>query len=283
MAISIIEQRLKQYNPTTRDDEENALKEILQEIILHALSSANFFEKALFQGGTALRIFYGLQRFSEDLDFILKKPNPNFTWTPYEEKIISTCKQYNIHPELTDKSRINKNIKSAFLKDDSIGNIISLTVKNQPKLHLKIKLEIDVNPPRNSTSELKFLDFPVISPIELQDLSSNFAGKSHALLCGKYIKGRDWYDFLWYVSQEVTPNLDFLTDAINQQGPWENKNIKVTPEWYIDALENKIKSLHWQEVAKDVEKFLKPDEKASLKYWDVPLFSDRLYKLKKLF
>src|ERR1700722_19779763 len=111
MANNIIDERLKVYAPNTIDDEEHALKEILQEIALYGLANANFFDKAIFQGGSALRVLYGLPRFSEDLDFLLKTPNPQFRWEPYIDAIISTCKQYGVHPEVIDKSRVSNTVK----------------------------------------------------------------------------------------------------------------------------------------------------------------------------
>jgi len=111
MAANIIDARLEIYTSNTIEDEEHALKEILQEIALYGLANANFFDKAIFQGGSALRILYGLPRFSEDLDFILKVPDPHFKWEPYMDAIIATCKQYGVPPEIVDKSRVNNTVK----------------------------------------------------------------------------------------------------------------------------------------------------------------------------
>lgn len=281
MVNSIVYERLEKYSPQTIEEERDALKEIMQEIILNGLSDANFFNDAVFQGGTALRIFYNLERFSEDLDFILREPNPNFKWQPYLKAIEDVCKQYGIYPEVIDKSKAGNAVQKMFLKDNSIGKILNLSFQHQPEKKLTIKLEIDTNPPLGSKSETKFLDFPLLFPIELQDLSSNFSGKSHALLCRQYLKGRDWYDFLWYVSKEIIPNFDFLSNAINQTGPWMGKNIQVNPEWYIKTLETKIKEINWPQAKNDVSPFLKEREKKVLSYWDAPFFLDRLSKLEQ--
>src|ERR1700730_14458309 len=148
MDTTIIEERLKTYNTSTIEDEEHAFKEILQEISIYGLSNANFFDKAIFHGGTALRILYGLPRFSEDLDFLLKSPNADFKWEPYMDALIASCKQFGVHPEVADKSRVNQTVKKMFLKHDSIGKIIDLTFVHHPGKKLAIKFEIDTNPPQ---------------------------------------------------------------------------------------------------------------------------------------
>lgn len=279
MVTNIIDARLETYSPNTIEDEEHALKEILQEIALYGLANANFFNTAIFQGGTALRILYRLPRFSEDLDFILKKPDPSFMWEPYMDAIISTCKQYGVHPEIIDKSRVNSTVKKMFLKDDSIGKIIDLSFVHHPGRKLAIKFEIDTNPPLGSDFEIKFVEFPLDYSIIAQDLPSSFAGKCHALLCREYIKGRDWYDFTWYVARKITPNLIFLGNAIDQQGPWANQKIIVTPKWFIEAMQNKIKSIDWNKAASDVAPFLNIQDKQTLSLWGINFFMDKLNKL----
>lgn len=282
MTNDIIDERLKTYSPNTLEDEEHALKEILQEIAIYGLASANFFDKAIFHGGTALRILYGLPRFSEDLYFLLKSPDPDFRWEPYMDAIVATCKQFGVHPEVMDKSRVDNTIQKMFLKDDSIGKIIDLTFVHHPKKKLSIKFEIDTNPPQGSQMELKFLEFPLDYSIVTQDLSSSFAGKCHALLCREYIKGRDWYDFTWYVARKVAPNFIFLKHALYQQGPWKNQRITVTPTKFIEAMQKKIKSIDWEKAVRDVEQFLSVQDKQTLQLWNVDFFMDKLDKLENI-
>lgn len=277
---SIINERLKKYSASTMEAEENALKEILQEIILNALSEANFFQEAVFHGGSCLRIVYNLPRFSEDLDFILKQVNLNFRWAPYQQAIIDVCQQYGISPEIKDKSKAGAVVQKMFIKDNSIGKILELSFKYYPQKKLSIKLEIDINPPLGSNTEMKFLDFPLDFPIEIQDLPSNFANKSHALLCRNYDKGRDWYDFLWYVKQEIVPNFQLLSNAINQQGSWAGQQIQVTPQWYIEQLAAKIKTINWEAAKKEISPFLQQREKKTLKLWSIDFFMEKLNKLK---
>lgn len=279
MGVNIIDFRLENYKLNTIEDEEHALKEILQEIALYGLANVNFFDKAVFQGGSALRIVYALPRFSEDLDFILKKPDSHFEWEPYMDAIIATCKQYGVHPEIIDKSRADNVVKKMFLKDDSIGKMINLSFVHHPGRKLAIKFEIDTNPPLGSHAEIKFLEFPLDYAIVAQDLSSGFAGKCHALLCRGFIKGRDWYDFTWYVAKKISPNLVFLANALDQQGPWANQKNKVTPMWFLAVMRNKIEQIDWRTAAEDVAPFLNHQDKKTLHLWGVDFFLDKLSKL----
>lgn len=282
MATNIIDERLKTYTTNIIEDEEHALKEILQEIALYGLANANFFDKAIFHGGSALRILYGLPRFSEDLDFLLKIPDLHFKWEPYMDAIIATCKQYGVHPEVTDKSRVNNTVKKMFLKDDSIGKIIDLSFVHHPGRKLTIKFEIDTNPPLGSNFDIKFLEFPLDYSIIAQDLSSSFAGKCHALLCREYIKGRDWYDFTWYVAKKIVPNFIFLSHALYQQGSWANQENDITPAWFINAMQQKIHSIDWNKAANDVAPFLNDQDKKTLNLWSIEFFMDKLSKLKNI-
>lgn len=280
MTIDIISARLKKYSPKTVEDEEFALKEILQEIVLYGLSNAKFFAEAMFQGGTALRILHGLPRFSEDLDFLLNQTTPNFNWQRYMKAIVQSCEQFGIIPELIDKTQAGKTVQKMFLKDTSLGKILNLSFKHYPNKKLTIKLEIDTNPPLGSEAEIKFLDFPISFSVVAQDLLSNFAGKCHALLCRKYIKGRDWYDFLWYVSNSITPNYKLLANALRQLGPWENQKIAVNRHWLFTELTKKINAIDWGKTAADAKPFLNSLDKKGLEVWNKDFFLDRLNKLR---
>ena len=211
MNVEIIQTKLLSYQCQTVLEQENALKEIAQEIALLALSRAGFFRVAAFQGGTCLRILYGLERFSEDLDFILEKPDKNFTWKKYIASMQEEFSVYGFSLETTDREKLDRAVKVAFLKADSDGGLLVIKDNRTNKPKLRIKLEVDSNPPEGSAHELKFLDFPLPYNINTQDLPSLFAGKCHALLCRQYTKGRDWYDFVWYVSRATPINFIFLT------------------------------------------------------------------------
>jgi predicted nucleotidyltransferase component of viral defense system len=280
MTIDLIQQKLLTYQCQTLLEQENALKEIAQEIALMALSRAGFFKQAAFQGGTCLRILYGLSRFSEDLDFILNKPNAEFTWKDYIQNMQDEFKAYGFLLTVTDKSKLNKAIKTAFLKADSSGGMLILKDLRSNRPKVQIKLEVDTHPPKDSSFEIKFLDFPLPFSIQTQDLPSLFAGKIHALLCREYIKGRDWYDFIWYISKQTPVNLNFLTQAIQQAGPWQSKHIKITPHWLVNELTKKIKRIDWVEAKQDVIRFIKIHELPSLDVWSQAFFLSRVDKLK---
>lgn len=280
--IDLIQKRLAGYEVAGAVEEENALKEIIQEIMLFSLWQAGFFEVAAFQGGTSLRILHGLPRFSEDMDFILLEPDAAFSWQPYLESLTETCKEFGIEPETLDKARMDQRVKKALIKDTSIAKQLNLSFMGDLNgLKLKVKLEIDCNPPEGSDFEYSYLDFPVDFEVCHQDMSSNFALKIHALLCRRYLKGRDWYDFGWYVAQGVKPNLLLLQNALIQYGPWKDQNLNVDQDWLENALSGKINSIDWKAATDDVERFMKPVERKSLSLWSERFFMGKLQKLYK--
>lgn len=277
--IDLIKKRLADYKVSPAE-EENALKEIIQEVMLFSLWQADFFEVAAFQGGTSLRILHGLSRFSEDMDFILLQPDPEFSWQPFLEHLIETCKEFGIEPEARDKARMDQRVRRAVIKDNSIANQLNLSfMNNQSGRKLTIKLEIDCDPPAGSGCEYTYLDFPVDFEVCHQDMSSNFSLKTHALLCRPYLKGRDWYDFNWYIAQGVTPNLLLLQNAIDQYGPWEGQGLVIDQDWLVNALGEKISSIDWKDAADDVVRFLKPVEQKSLSLWNERFFRNKLKQL----
>ncbi|OGQ22797.1 MAG: hypothetical protein A3I05_01805 [Deltaproteobacteria bacterium RIFCSPLOWO2_02_FULL_44_10] len=286
MSTKILQDRLDTYNAQTSWEEEIALKEILQEIILAALGRTDFFKYAAFQGGTALRILYSLERFSEDLDFILQQEEKSFAITSYLQAIQLECTSYGMSLEFQDRSKADQAVKKAFLKDNSLGKILhikhpSISSPSTPK-KLRIKLEIDTNPPAGSHTEIKYLNFPFASAVTMQNLPSLFAGKSHALLCREYVKGRDWYDFLWYVVRKTSLNFEFLTQACRQQGPWKHQTMVITQEWYLHEMKKKIESINWQEAQQDVMPFLRAHHLKSLELWSTDFFLDALQKLEQI-
>lgn len=275
----LIQKKLDQYSAATEQDEENALKEITQEICLYALSESGFFDHALFQEGTCLRIVHGMDRFSEDLDFALKEPQ-TFDITPYMEKTATLMKAYGYELEIAGESKADKAVQTRFLKDDSIKKIVTFKHLRDFRKKINIKVELDTNPPAYAKDEVKFLDFPTDYSILCHDRGTLLAGKIHALLCRPYIKGRDWYDFNWYISNKIAPNYKFLSSALNQLGPWKDQGLEVDREWLVKSLEEKIKSLEWKKIISDVAPFLKPEKKAEIeKLWSVEFFLMKVSKL----
>lgn len=279
--IDMIKEKLRSYGATNALEEENAVKEIVQEIALYALWRADFFDCAMFQGGTSLRILHGLPRFSEDLDFLLRVPDPSFDWSAYLKGMTKVFAQFGLKLTAQPRPRMASTIREAVLKDDSIATQLDLSFAGSGhRRAIKIKLEIDINPPAGSGEATTYLDFPTDYEVRHQDLASNFALKIHALLCRGFLKGRDWFDFSWYVSRGVTPNLVLLQNALVQAGPWaRDTSLRVDMPWLNDSLSTAIGSIAWKEAASDVERFLRPGDMKSVDLWSERFFLAKLNKL----
>ena len=276
--IELIQQRLDSYQATNPVQEEQAIKEIIQEIALYALWRADFFEVAVFQGGTSLRILNRLPRFSEDLDFMLKQPDPDFEWEGYLKQLLAVFEEYGLMSEALPKGRMEQRIKKAIIKDNSVTNQLNLSFyQGHMDQKITIKLEIDVEPPAESGFEYTYLDFPTDFEVCHQDLGSNFALKIHALLCRGFLKGRDWYDFSWYIRQGVSPNLPHLRNALLQFGLWQGQgDLEVSLPWLKEVLQKKISEIDWRQAAADVERFLPASEQKSLSLWSERFFTQKL-------
>ena len=276
---NLIQTKLDNYICKTAEDEENALKEISQEVVLYSLYQSNFFNYAAFQGGTCLRIFHGLDRFSEDLDFCLIKPNSNFEFDKYLSKTNEIMGAFGYQIEVIGKDKADQSIQKRFLKDDSIKKILSFGHLKDLRGKIKIKVEIDINPPQGAITESKTHLFPSPFTVTNYERQSLFAGKCHAILCRNYCKGRDWYDLLWYSMLKISPNFTFLTNALSQQGPWEGQSLTVNLSWLKQELSRKIRNTNWEEAKIDVRKFLGPEKLKSLELWGVDLFEHSISNL----
>ena len=281
MTISIIQSRLGIYSCQSQLEEEQALREISQEVILAALSRSGFFKHAVFHGGTCLRIFYSLPRFSEDLDFVLQSPDANFSLEPFLQRTADEIKAYGYEPEIQDRSRAKLTVQKAFIKDDSIGKILNLNFIRQDKStrKIRIKIEVDTRPPSGGKDTLLYLDFPFSAAVRTHDLPSLFAGKIHALLCREYLKGRDWFDFIWYTSRKTAINMVLLESAVDQAGPWAGKTNSITMDWCKEQLRDRILSIDWKAAAGEVAPFLRIQEQSSMQLWSKELFLGQLEKL----
>ena len=284
MIRDVLEEKIRQYRPRDAVEQENVLAELMQLTVLASLSRAGFFRAAEFHGGTCLRIVHGLERFSEDLDFLLKRPDPRFAWSDFLEPVVRDCAAEGIRFEVLDKSAAGAVVRKAFLKTDSVGKllVLDLPFTRRSSRKIRIKLEIDTNPPAGSTFETSYITFPVVAALTTQTLESSFATKSHALLCRSYVKGRDWYDFLWYAARGVRPDLALLSSAIDQQGPWAGQGIEVTAKWYLERLREAIERLDWPAAADDLRRFLDPRQQEGLELWGAELFLDRVDKLARV-
>lgn len=274
MEIKIIEERIRDYKPAGKEEELNAFKEITQEIVLSALSRAEFFKQAAFQGGTCLRIVHGLNRFSEDLDFVLFQPNPDFKWEHFFHEIDLEFSGYGLRLEVKDRSKAEDTVKKAFLKEHSFGQVLKLIYERTRSdvQVVTIKLEVDTNPPMGSSFETKAITFPEAFSVVVQDLPSLFSGKIHALLCREYVKGRDWFDFVWYMSRSTEINLVNLQNALIQQGPWKGKKLNIDNHWVNAKLREKIATIDWEVAKKDIQPFLRDRQLRSLDLWNTDFF-----------
>ena len=283
MNIRTIQDRLDSYGCASAIEEEQALREITQEIVLAALGRTSFFDKAAFQGGTCLRIFHGINRFSEDLDFVLKVPDCAFELGGFLKAVVEDLGAFGYQIEIDDRAGMDDVVKKAFLKDDSIGRLLKLGFrpKSGPMRKIRIKFEVDSNPPAGAAYEVNVMDFPFPAAVSLFDLPSLFAGKMHALLCREYVKGRDWYDFLWYAARSTKPNFKLLSSSLEQTGPWAGQGLRVNDSWCAKAMHEKIGVLDFFRVREDVRIFLKPVEQSSLRFWDGAFFSNMVGKVFK--
>lgn len=275
----IIEQMLKQHNTQTTYDKKNAIKEVIQEIVLCGLSRAGFFKTAAFYGGTALRIFYGLDRFSEDLDFSLKTTNPFFDFSEYLPMLEKEIHAYglNFKIEIKEKS-IDSNIKSAFLKGNTQEHMLIFYSDEQFKSSIssheliKVKFEVDTNPPDYATFETKYSLLPIPYEVTLYDIPSLFAGKIHAVICRSWkarVKGRDLYDYIFYLSRGATVNLAHVTARLAQSG-YISPEEQITIEDLKKILRERFSNIDYAQAKQDVIPFIKnPD---ALDVWSEDFF-----------
>lgn len=280
---------LERYNCESSEDYKNALKEILQEIALLGLSRQRFFEKASFYGGTALRIAHGLNRFSEDMDFTLQSPDPNYSLTPYLKGIEEEFASFGLN--LKSEKRIKTTetfIDSAFLKANTLEHLLQIeglknpgsgTNKNEL---IKIKLEIDTNPPLPTGEfETAFLTQPIPFSYQILTLPSLFAGKLHAVLCREYksgrVKGRDYYDFIWYINKNVSPQLSYLKGKLCESDHW-NENDALEKSDLKNLLEKKFESTDWEQAKKDVAPFIGHEDE--IQVWSTPFFKSLIQRLR---
>ena len=270
---------LSKYQCHSEQDHINALKEIFQEIALLGLWRAKFYEKAAFYGGTALRILYGLDRFSEDMDFTLLKPNLNFDLTPYNNAVKNELNSFGFQVSVEVKHKnIESTIESAFIKASTKQQLIvintdtSITNRIHHMNTIKIKMEVDTNPPGNCATEVRNILFPIPFSVKTLTQPDLFAGKIHAILCRpwqKRVKGRDWYDLVWYVSRKVPVNLLHLRDRLMQSNVWQNDN-KLTKSDLLGLLTDKINQTDFDSAKSDILPFI--SDKDAVRLWSKAFF-----------
>lgn len=275
----ILSEMLEKYEIKTDKDEINALKEIIQELVISGLSKSDFFNRAAFYGGTALRIFYDLDRFSEDLDFALVSPDKNFDLSAYFPFIEKEVSLYGLNLKVDTKIKTKEsNISSAFLKGDTMEHILIFfsesNLQNNSKLlrDIKIKFEIDINPPSGAEYEIKYKLLPTPHSVRLYNKESLFAGKIHAILCRNWshrTKGRDLYDYAFFLSKNIKVNMNLVKSKLV-----ESNVLKDDDNFDINILKNmlneKFKLIDYDAAKNDVAPFL--DDSTKLNIWEVEFF-----------
>lgn len=265
--MNIVEQMLSKYDIISKEDIRNAMRETFQEIALLGLYSGGFFEKATFYGGTCLRIFYNLPRFSEDLDFSLLQKNENFNIENYFRHIIDEFEALGI--QITTK-KIKKNENSEV--DTAFLNIDMNQFKNTQNIKsIKIKMDVDKNPPLYFQTEAKTLLMPKSFNIQTMTLPNLYASKMHAFLFRGWkerVKGRDWFDFEWYVKNNVPLNLEHLYHRMKHCGNISSEYI--TQNEVKELILARIESLDIQRAIDDIRMFIKNPKE--LEIWDKDYF-----------
>jgi hypothetical protein len=284
----MIKEWLEEYKPQNAAEARQALREMMQEIALAGLQRSRFFEVAAFYDGTALRIFHGLDRFSEDLDFSLLEVNPDFSLQPFLDGMVREFAALGMSVSVAKKEKTKGgNIDSAFLKPDTAWQEITLEgiipQERLDKLHadIKIKLEVDKKPPPGFQTEEKLLVRPFSFYTKCYQLPDLFAGKMHALLFrnwGNRVKGRDWYDMEWYIRKGVPLNLHHLALRSKDSNNWDSD--AMSPEDFRQLLEARISSVSIDRAKEDILPFIK--DYSRLDIWSRQYFNDisRLIKFK---
>ena len=276
---STIEEMLKYYQTNNLTDKKNAMKEIIQEIVLCGLSRAGFFNKAAFYGGTALRIFYGLNRFSEDLDFSLTSPEPDFDLSSYFPVLKKEVTSWGLNVDISLKEKnTDSAIRSAFLKGNTMEHMLVFYASESLKSGIsrdeviKIKFEVDTMPPEGAGYENKYRLLPSPYEVKMYDMPSLFAGKVHAVICRAWkqrVKGRDLYDYIFYLSRNASLNLPHLKARLVQSGAWDpEKDLSI--EDTRDLLFSRFDSIDFENAKNDVRPFIRDTD--SLNIWNADFF-----------
>lgn len=275
-----VQQMIEKYGCKNTAEYKNALKEVIQEVALCGLSRGGFFTKAAFYGGTALRIFYGLDRFSEDMDFSLIKKDENFSINSYfsylSEELLSNG--FELTVERKEKSS-HSDVQSAFIKGGTLVHLLKIVPSDSRILGIsdteliKIKFEIDTNPPDCASYETKYALLPSPYVVQMYDEPSLFAGKIHAVLCRAWqnrVKGRDFYDYLWYLARGTKVNLKHLQKRLEQTGKW-NETETLSLKKLKEMLCIRFSEINFENAKQDVLPFIKDPSKLDL--WNKDFFS----------
>ncbi|MDR4969293.1 MAG: nucleotidyl transferase AbiEii/AbiGii toxin family protein, partial [Acholeplasmataceae bacterium] len=277
--MTIIHQMISKYDISTLEDKKNAIKEVLQEVVLAALSKTDFFNHAAFYGGTALRIFYGIDRFSEDLDFSLVTSDASFNLDKYFNSIGDIINSIGLDFDIEKKEKTNQtSIESAFIKGNTKETFLTIypnTEDYKQIIHnekIIIKFEVDLNPPLYANTELKYRLLPFPYQIRVYDKESLFAGKIHAIIARSWknrVKGRDLYDYLFYISLNTKVNLKHLEARLKQTDTLDHDKV-LTHKLLIKILNDKFDIIDYGKAKLDVKPFIK--DVGTLELWSSAFF-----------
>ena len=276
-----ITRMLDRYECQSVEDYVRALREIMQEIALLGLWRSKFFEKAAFYGGTALRILYGMDRFSEDLDFSLLKPTKDFDLSRYSGTVERELRSFGFEAIMTTREKKDETpVQSAFLKANTLKHLLTITTAGEiawpiPRGQvLKVKIEVDTDPPPGFVTENKFVLQPIPFSVRTFVLPDLFAGKMHAVLCRRWksrVKGRDWYDLVWYAANHPQLHLSHLEQRMIQSGHLKQDE-QMSPEKFFALTTEAVDKLDVNQARGEVEPFVKnPD---ALEVWSGEFFRD---------
>lgn len=282
--MNALENMLNQYK-NSKITEQTKIREILQQTALLGLGRHGFFEKAAFYGGTALRILYGLDRFSEDLDFTLLKSDPAFDFTPFLEGMRKELATLGFEMDVAIKTKnIETSVISAFMKMNTIKLYLAIGDEKKSKSFnhnekIQIKIEVDIEPPAHFRTENRLVSNPTTFYVLTLHPSDLFGGKMHALLYRAWkgrIKGRDWYDLIWYIQNKIPLSLRYLESCMQQAGNLE-KNDSLNRNRVLEMLRSKIAGIDWEKAKADMVSFIPDPER--LKIWSRPFFLELIEHL----
>ena len=263
--MTIFDEMVAAYNPQNAEQRLNAQHQAMQHIVLAGLHKGGFFEHAAFYGGTCLRIFHNLPRFSEDMDFSLTEKNPNIHLENYFQAIQNVFAFTGKEVVITKKEKLNfGRVESAFLKEDTSTYDIAFRTEKT----IKVKIELDTNPPLGFNTEQKLLMKPYSLMVRCFTLPDLFAGKMHALVYRNWktrIKGRDWYDFEWYIRFNIPLNFTHLQERIREFSGHE-----VSKEEFMQLLRERLSTADINQVKEDVLPFV--DRPSDLDIWSNDYF-----------
>lgn len=281
-----LESLLSRYTLTSIDESWQALREITQEIALLGLWRGKFFEHAAFYGGTALRIAHGLPRFSEDMDFSLLAPNPHFRLQAYFTHLEQELRAFGFEVTIEQKEKSAESpIDSAFVKMNTRSGLLALQIPQSivgriaREQLLKIRFEIDTDPPPGAAYETRFLYTPQPYSVRLYDLASLFAGKLHAALARQWkgrVKGRDWFDMIWFVGRQTPASLGHLHARLVQTGHVSAQQL-FTEHTAKALLRERVTALDIDAARRDVEPFLR--DRGQIALWSREFFLDAVERI----